>query len=206
MSALFKLSPPRKEFSVPGVEGVISGWPKAIGVGGMSSGETFEESMRGRVLEKLLPPLSPARFAEELRRRRFTNGADFDKVNQLYADTLRDGFASRNRLAYVNCGWREAEVEELGLTLGEMKAPNVVELDLSANNKLRSIASIGTAISLGALPSLQTLTFTECTDLTSLPPELRFLKSLRTLNLVGCFSLIHMPDLSGQKQLEARRV
>ena len=220
MSALFKLAPPGggRGFKVPGVEGRVEGWRKAITVGGCWGGG--EDGGR--------PPLAPSRFAAQLARRRFTNNADLKVVCNLvraastpptphaplpppsrsppqYDQTLRDGFGARERLAYGDCGWGDAEAEELGVALREVAAPEVVELDLSLNKQLRSLAAVGAAVGAGALASLQTLDLRECRALTSLPAVLVRLTSLRTLKLTGCDALTGMPDLSGLPQLQARR-
>jgi len=68
---------------------------------------------------------------------------------------LRDGFGARKLLAYGECGWGNAEVKELGVTLSEVAAPEVVELDLSDNREVRSLAAVGAAVGGGALASLQ---------------------------------------------------
>ena len=78
MSALFKQVPPDKLFEVPGTLGKVEGWRKVIAVGG-----EVKRDARGREIHETMPPLAPSRFAEQLRRRRFTNGADFKVVCDL---------------------------------------------------------------------------------------------------------------------------
>ena len=119
-----------------------------------------------------------------------------------YERTLRDGFGARDRLLYGSCGWGDAEAEELAATLREVAHPEVVELDLSGNGELTSLAALGAAIGDGALASLQKLNLSCCAYLTSLPAELASLASLRTLNLICCFALTRLPDLSGLPQLK----
>ena len=195
MSALFKLAPPvTTGFKLPGVEGGVEGWRKAIAVGGEGGGGGKQQ-----------PPLSPSRFAEQLRRRRFTNGkSECEMVSKLYANTLRDGFGARERLAYGSCGWGNAEVKELAATLREVAAPEVVELELKGNKELTSLAALGAAVGGGALASLRTLNLTRCFKLASLPAELASLSSLRTLDLDECLALTCMPDLSGLPQLKVK--
>ena len=157
MSALFKLAPPTLSFKVSGITGSVQGWRKAIAVGGDDDDEDSEDAEDdGDEAEQQLP-LAPSRFAEQLKERKFTNGADFKVVCDLYYLTLRAGFGARERLAYGACGWGDAEVEELAATLCEVAHPEVVELDLSGNHELRSLAALGAAVSGGALASLQTL-------------------------------------------------
>ena len=151
------------------------------------------------------PPLAPSRFAAQLARYRFTNNADLKVVCDLYDQTLRDGFGARERLAYGDCGWGDADLEELGMTLSEVAAPEVVALDLSSNKELRSLAAVGAAVrGPGALASLQILDLRECRMLTSLPAELGRLTSLRTLYLSECDALTGMPDLSALPQLDVK--
>ena len=95
-------------------------------------------------------------------------------------------------------------MEELAATLREVAHPEVVELDLSKNEKLASLAALGAAVGGGALASLQTLNLSDCSQLTSLPSELVSLASLQTLYLLGCDALTRMPDLSGLPQLEVK--
>ena len=178
---------------MPGIKGKVKGWPKAIPVGGEGDGGGKQQ-----------PPLVPSRFAEQLRRRRFTNGADFDVVCDLYERTLRDGFGARALLAYGSCGWGDAEVDELAATLRDVAHPEVVELDLSDNKELTSLAALGAAIGGGAFASLQIVNLFNCQALASLPAELASLTSLRTLKLSHCFALTRMPDLSGLPQLEVK--
>lgn len=204
MSALFKLSPPAAPFRVDEVHGWqkamadLRGWPKAITVGG-----EVKKDWLGRAVGKTRPPLAPPRFAEELRSRRFTNGADFDVVCKLYEDTLRDGFGALERLVYNDCAWGDAEAAELAATLRVVAAPEVLELNLCDNYyEMTSLAALGAAISGGALASLQTLDLVGCRVLTSLPAELASLTSLQTLTLDGCYALIRMPDLSELQRLQ----
>ena len=72
MSALFKLAPPGDTFEVPGVEGDVRGWRKAIAVGGEGGGGDGRR-----------PPLAPSRFAAQLEEKKFTNNADLKVVCDL---------------------------------------------------------------------------------------------------------------------------
>ena len=128
---------------MPGVEGEVEGWRKAIAVGGEGGGD-----------DGTRPPLAPTRFAAQLKEKKFTNNADLKVVCNLYEHTLRDGFGACEQLAYGACGWGDAEAEELGVTLSEVAAPEVVELDLSSD-WMRSLSAVGAAVGAGALASLQ---------------------------------------------------
>ena len=46
-----------------------------------------------------------------------------------------------------------------------------------------------------AMPQLETLDLTECTELTGLPPTLFEMRALRSVILCGCCSLVRVPDL-----------
>ena len=89
MSALFKLAPPAGglgDFEVPGSEGRVEGWRKAITVGGEGGGGDGRR-----------PPLAPSRFAAQLKERKFTNDADLGGVCEL---VRRPRPARRTPLSY----------------------------------------------------------------------------------------------------------
>ena len=71
MSALFKLAPPGgfgSSFNVPGVEGEVHPWRKAIAVGG-----EVKKDWQGQEVHETRPPLAPTRFAAQLEEKKFTN-------------------------------------------------------------------------------------------------------------------------------------
>ena len=73
MSTLLKVvTPGGWAFTVPGVTAAVSGWCKAIAVGGEGGGG-----------DGTRPPLAPTRFAAQLKEKKFTNNADLKVVCDL---------------------------------------------------------------------------------------------------------------------------
>jgi hypothetical protein len=153
------------------------------------------------------PPLSPSRFAEELSRRQFTNGADLDVVQGLYSRTLAEGFSELSELNYPLLGWTDDDVATLLETLREVAHPHITWLNLSSNYDLTdaSLSALGRAIGDGALKGLQGLYLGDVPQFHTLPAELGSLRSLTLLDLGGT-ELTSLPDLSslpaGQLQVK----
>ena len=61
-----------------------------------------------------LPPLTPPKFKEQLKMKRFTNGKeDYPLVVQLYRDIFRKRFRSTTTLDYSGLGWSDELVRQL---------------------------------------------------------------------------------------------
>jgi len=149
------------------------------------------------------PPLASDAFADVLRTKNFTNGADSGTVIDLYRKTARSLLGSTPELVYHGLKWSEADFERLGEALcycGALETLQFHYMDLS------DTAAAAVVAGLASCPSLKTLTIdgggsSPIKSLTALP-DLSALTSLQTLNLNCCNSLTSLPDLSALTSLQ----
>ena len=86
-------------------------WPMIVDVGAMPDGA---ETMPNDGYCKRLVPMSVDRFAETMREKKFTNGADCELVIGLYKKTLESVLgAAPNLMMAWNKHWGDAEMREL---------------------------------------------------------------------------------------------
>ena len=102
-------------------------------------------------------PHTPAEFAEILKAKTFTNGADAELVVWLYTRTAVAVFGGATELKYRNCDWGDDEVEQLCKWLPMCK--NVAHVNLGVNPRIgdRGLRALAQVLRGGGLPALKGL-------------------------------------------------
>ena len=104
------------------------------------------------------PPMHPRKFAAELSRKVFTNGADCEVVADLYANTLCAALGKARVLEFEILQWKDADAEAFAKVLPLLK--HVETLNLRGNKiGTRGFEALAKAIREGAAPALKEFVF-----------------------------------------------
>jgi hypothetical protein len=142
-------------------------------------------------------PLTPAAFAEVLRQKTFTSGADAEVVVELYAKTARALLGSVRELEYRELKWTAADYAQLGEALrycGVLEKLVLWTMDPDDADAAAILEGL-------ALPKLARLYLYHCKKITALP-DVSGCAALKMINLEWCFALRAMPDLSSLEGLK----
>lgn len=102
--------------------------------------------------------MHPHAFAESLKHKMFSNGADCEVVAKLYADSFAGALGHATKVNFVRTGWKDAQAMAFAEVLPELKA--LETLDLSGNIVgTRGIDALTNAIRAGAAPKLTRFNF-----------------------------------------------
>ena len=110
-------------------------------------------------------PLAPEAFAEVLRQKTFTSGADAEVVVELYAKTARALLGSVRELRYDELKWAAADYAQLGEALrycGALEELTLVLMDLDDADAVAMLEGL-------ALPKLREIVLYACEKITALP-------------------------------------
>ena len=153
-------------------------WPMIVDVGAMPDGA---EEMPDDGYCKRLVPMSVDRFAETMREKKFTNGADCELVIGLYKKTLESVLGKAPNLKMLgNTHWGDAEMRELVEVL-----PLCAEAtELNIRYSFHEVTAEGVGV------------LTRCVDEGKLPPK------LKEINWRFCPSLVE-DNADGSKELRA---
>ena len=178
-----------------------------------------EAEALARRLQRHPPPLSPSRFSSVLRSKAFADGSDASAIAGMYRAVLEDGLGGLRELDFTGCGWGDEHIEHLATTLNEVRASELLSLDLSDNDAWTDGEALAPALcgmrvgpffARVPLRSLTHLALKRCTALLSLPESLGRLVSLEHLDLGGCEALRTLPpslvDLAALQTLTLAQV
>ena len=184
LTKLFKEAPPPKRYRLPNGVGPTTMWQKVIRIGDDELGGLHQG-----------PPLAPTRFLKEMANKVFSKPSDRNLLLSDYRKTISHGFSGLEKLKLARRGWNDADLAEFAVTLKEVECPQVVEMDLSANDMTaKGVEALGVAVKGGAIHSLESLNLSDCSGVTVLPANLAELKQLQVLKLDGCIGLGAIPD------------
>ena len=163
-------------------------------------------------------PLAPEAFAELIRTKKFTDGADATTVIELYTETATALLGTLEKLSYRDLEWPSAEYVKLGKALRYCVA--LEELELSwpyvdrngwtaggpkhgrkAENVLLDDACVAAMLAGPPLPSIKKFALHHCVPHLTALPSLDALVSLEVLT-VGCHSLTTLRSLDALTSLK----
>lgn len=103
-------------------------------------------------------PMLPDEFSKQLRMKRFTSGADYNVVNQLYEDAFYTQFKKATSLVYHNLSWGDDELLHVVKVMMSGAMAQLSELSFN-HNKITDVgaARLADAITQGAAPALTQL-------------------------------------------------